>query len=425
MVPIHRVLLFWAFLSVIILGTSCLRRNSDSREDASTLLRFMYFGNEMDVSIAETLVREFEAQHPGVAVNLEVVGWTRYQEKLMTQAIGGRAPDLVRLSAQWMARYAQLGLLADVTEQIDDVELTLYQPDRLASCHYAGKLHGLPQTTIALALFVNCDRLSQAGIPIPKTPEDAWTLDEFEIHCRALKERGDTFGWAGFKGFFPFLPFIYTHGGHLLNVALDTPAVLTPEFRNGFHWFVAQHQRDLAAKGAWSKGGDTGSRLFMLQSTSLLVEGVWRVSDFDRLIDNFEWDVTYLPYGLRRANNVGGENLAVFNGPRQALAFELARYLTGREASRRFAEELVSLPARRDLDAAVLNYRVRGETMPVFAESLSWVDPAWVAEQSIPEFSDIEQELLMQTELAIFGFTSEDEALQTLDREMRAILKTG
>lgn len=352
-----------------------------------------------------------------------MVEWMRFNEKLMTMLLGRRAPDISRISVQWCKRYAELGAFTDISDLIPKEEIDDFVEPRLASCKDGTMLFGLPHSSIGLMLFYNEDAVKKAGIKIPETPEESWTWKELEENCKTVMEKAKIqYGWSTFRGFFPFIPFFYQNGGRVFNDELTHSTFARKENVEALEWFIDQHKRGIAPISSWT-GGDPGADLFMRGFCAFHITGNWSLVTFSNRITEFKWGVTYLPKQKRRATNIGGENLVVFNTKKRESAVKLLRYMTSKEQIERFSKKALFIPTRKSLLESGFEYEKYNEFMKKFVIQSKDFEPEWAVEQSLTEFSELENDLLKNVELAVLGQKTPEEAMKSIDKEFDNLRK--
>ena len=68
--------------------------------------------------------KAFEAQHPGVKVNVEYQQWNTHLQKFDATLAGGNAPDVIEMGNTEMTKYMAAGAFADITAvEVEDPEL--------------------------------------------------------------------------------------------------------------------------------------------------------------------------------------------------------------------------------------------------------------------------------------------------------------
>jgi multiple sugar transport system substrate-binding protein len=136
----------------------------------------------------DKLVKEYEADHPDVKVQVSVYPWTDVDRKVKEMVAAGKAPDMAQIGAY--ADYAA----KDQLYKADDLLSIPVQADFLSQLTDAGQMgrvqYGLPFAASTRLLFFNKALFSQAGITPPKT----W--DELAADAKALKAKGVKYPYA-------------------------------------------------------------------------------------------------------------------------------------------------------------------------------------------------------------------------------------
>ena len=117
-----------------------------------------------------------------------------YYTKLQTNLAGGTAADLLWLSQEYIAGYAQKGVLLDISDRLakDDrpaAKLDDYYPSVLQTAQYENKTYGLPWIAQPVMLYYNPKLFADAGV---QPPNENWTWDDFK--AAAAKLTKDTNG---------------------------------------------------------------------------------------------------------------------------------------------------------------------------------------------------------------------------------------
>lgn len=138
----------------------------------------------------ERVARDYEAAHPGTHIQIEVIPWDSYLQKLTTDISSGDQPDLSIIPAMWLSDFAAEGLL----EPLDTLATAEFKakliPAFLVPPTVEGRLLGLPAAASARAMVVNTDLLQKAGVAAPKT----W--DELATAAKRIAALPDTYGFG-------------------------------------------------------------------------------------------------------------------------------------------------------------------------------------------------------------------------------------
>jgi multiple sugar transport system substrate-binding protein len=181
------------------------------------------------------LIREFEAQNPGIQVREEILPATtdeQHQFYVINLAGGAGDFDVIDMDVIWVPEFARAGWLVDLTASIPREELTPLHPAALEADWFEGKLYAVPWFVDAGVLYYRRDLLEKYGFAAPVTyPE----LRAQARHILAAEqdERLLGFVWQGmqYEGLVCVaLEFIRGNGGNVLSadgkVALTQPATL-------------------------------------------------------------------------------------------------------------------------------------------------------------------------------------------------------
>jgi multiple sugar transport system substrate-binding protein len=136
----------------------------------------------------DKLVHDFEAEHPGIKVEVGVYSWNEVDRKVKEMVAAGHAPDMAQIGA-----YADYGA-AGKLYRADEVLSIPVQADFASELSDAGKVnrvqYGMPFAASTWLLFYNKTLFSEVGI----TPPTSWS--ELAADARALKAKGVRCRWA-------------------------------------------------------------------------------------------------------------------------------------------------------------------------------------------------------------------------------------
>jgi multiple sugar transport system substrate-binding protein len=168
-----------------------------------------------------------------------------YYTKLQTQIAGNTAPDLMWLSQEYVANYADNGALLDVTDIVSKLgdmpaaKLDDYYPSPLAVSRYNGKLYGLPWIAQPVMLYYNADAFKTANI---NPPDESWTWDTFKDAAKKLTVKdasGNVTQWGtSFNGWPPIHMFIWQAGGDVITSDLKSSPIDSAEAMQGEKFYA-------------------------------------------------------------------------------------------------------------------------------------------------------------------------------------------
>jgi multiple sugar transport system substrate-binding protein len=167
-----------------------------------------------------------------------------YYTKLQTNLAGGTAADLIWLSQEYIAGYAQKGVLLDISDRLakDDrpaAKLDDYYPSVLQTAQYQNKTYGLPWIAQPVMLYYNPKLFADSGV---EPPNENWTWDDFKAAAAKLTKdtngdgKADQYGTA-FNGWPPIQMFIWQAGGEVISEDKTTSPIDSPEALAGAQFY--------------------------------------------------------------------------------------------------------------------------------------------------------------------------------------------
>lgn len=135
-------------------------------------------------------VEKFEAENPGIKLNLEVVSWNDVYTVVSTRISNNNAPDILNIDV--FANYAAEGLLMPVSEYCPEELYNDFFPAFIEQSVMDGTVWAVPDLASARAMYYNVDMFNEVGIEVPTT----WA--ELEDACQAILDfyGGEVYPWG-------------------------------------------------------------------------------------------------------------------------------------------------------------------------------------------------------------------------------------
>jgi multiple sugar transport system substrate-binding protein len=156
-----------------------------SNSSKPVALRYMVW-DQNQAPAYQTIIDNFAKQNPKIQVNMQVIPWGNFWDKLFTEIAGGTPADVFWGYLPRVPILSQKGALLDLTERIkqDKIDLSKYNQSLVAAFQFQGKSYGLPKDWDTMALFYNKDLLKAAGYDSFPTdlawnPQDGGTFLQF------------------------------------------------------------------------------------------------------------------------------------------------------------------------------------------------------------------------------------------------------
>lgn len=406
-----------ARFAVLLAGLAPLAACAASSGD--TVIEMWAVGREGEV--VSELIREFEAGHPGIRVEVQKLPWRGAHEKLLTSVVGEATPDVAQMGNSWLPEFVAIGALAPLDQAIAAspvVESADYFPGIWDTNVVDGQTYGVPWYVDTRLLFYRRDILAAAGFTDP--PRN-WS--EWRDMLVAIKRRDPSrFGvLMPLNEFEPLLALALQQDEPLLKDGGRWGNFRGQGFRRALGFYADVFRRDLAPRitnlqisNVWDEFG-RGYFTFY-------ITGPWQIGEFKRRLParlQDSWTTAPLPGPSGpNASIAGGASLVVFaDSPRKEAAWQLIQFLSRPEVQRRFHAMTGDLPPRRSswADPAL----AADPRAAAFRDQLERVKPT----PKVPEWERIATEIYVVAEQVAHGRLTVDQGAAELDARADKILE--
>jgi multiple sugar transport system substrate-binding protein len=196
-----------------------------SAQERSEVSVFFHTGSGAENDAIQAILNSFnEVQDQYEAVITELPG-DGYNEQVTAAALSGTLPCVLDFDGPYQYNYAWSGYMRPLNDLATEEYLADFLPSIIEQGTYNGQLYSLGAFEGGLALWGNRSKLEAAGVRIPTSADDAWTLDEFNAALEALKAADPdnypldlkmNYG-AGEWFTFGFSPILQSFGGDLID----------------------------------------------------------------------------------------------------------------------------------------------------------------------------------------------------------------
>jgi multiple sugar transport system substrate-binding protein len=226
------VLFLLTGLFVFARGSQQQSAPAGSRSQPVTV-KYAFWGSPQALGVEAEIVAAFEAKNPNIKIEPVVSGYGDYHTKLLTMIAGGSAPDVMRISTQFLPDLVASKGLVDIGKMAREhnYDLSKYFKEGLDDCSWEGVLYGLPWGTAPIYALLNLAMFEEAGVPPPSYD---WTIDEFVQITKALTSGSGADKKYGFAmeiqgDLYGLYPFLWANGGQLLDESRRTFMLDKPE----------------------------------------------------------------------------------------------------------------------------------------------------------------------------------------------------
>lgn len=403
-------------------------RRRTARAQSPITLTLSVWGAQAEQDAFNAVINKYQALHPNVTIRMEVNGNSMQLYQLVDTRLAGRqAPDIFRIQYQQVGRYASAHALVDLTPYLDQDYPSQFGPAFWQAVTFREKPFALPHHTDTFALYYNVDFLRNVGVEMPRSLERSLTWDEFIRIARQLKQKGDApygfaMGWQN-SAAYRWLPFLYQHGGQMLDADLRQPQLSSAKGVETLAWTQSWFKEGLVPPSTSVKSGEQTQNLFANGTIGMLLGGDWQIPFLQQNMTKYKWDVTYMPRDAAMASDLGGNCLAISRDSKNKdIAADFLKFIVNEENMRAFVTGAQFLPVRTALMSQQLDYMVRPDAMKVYVEQARTIPDHLVRTVTMPVFSKINAAMADELDLA---FTSGQDAAttaQNLDAKIGAVL---
>jgi multiple sugar transport system substrate-binding protein len=258
-------------------GTGAI--GTDAGTSAPITLQYweMNWGDQITAALEE-LVAEFNETHPDIQVEMQILSWGDYVQKMLSAVAAGNAPDVTGGDSGLPFNFYAQGEAMVLDQLYDDWKndgifdsLTQWGQDKW---FFDGRYVGITWQIDARAIYYRTDLFEEAGIDPPTTH------DELLVAAAALTDReAEQYGICipGKAGSYDtdqfYMTLVFQNGGGLAD------ADGNPTFQTDEHLLALQFEKDLAEaaapEGTPSYTFDEISRLYMQGQCAMIFNGGW------------------------------------------------------------------------------------------------------------------------------------------------------
>jgi multiple sugar transport system substrate-binding protein len=391
-------------------------------------LTLAVWGAQAEEDAFKAIVDHYQKLHPNVTIRLEVNGNAMQLYQLVDTRLAGRqAPDIFRIQYQQVGRYAGAGALVDLSPYLDHGYSEQFGPAFWQAVTLRDKPFALPHHTDTFALYYNVDFLRNIGVEMPRSLDQSLHWEALIQTARQLMQKGDArygfaMGWQN-SAAYRWLPFLYQHGGQLLDGGLREPQLSAPQGVETLAWTQSWFKEGLVPPSTSVKSSEQTQVLFANGTIGMLLGGDWQIPFLQKNMTKYKWDVTYMPRDVAMASDLGGNCLAVSRDSKNRdIAVDFLKFAVDENNMRAFVTAGQYLPVRRALMETELDYALRPEAMRVYIEQARTIPDHLVRTVTMPIFSKINAAMADELDLTFTSGQDPATTAQNLDMKIKTIL---
>ncbi len=176
------------FLVLVMIVTLAMGTQTFAQD--VTLEFAQWWAPELPEGSFRALMDEFEAQNPGIKVELISGPYSSTKEQVIAGAVAGTMSDVVGLDGAWVSDFVKQGSIANLTELMGQAG---YDDSELASqIQSGGATYMIPVVNFVYPVFVNLDLMSAAGVANPPSSRSEFA----DAAAKLTNADNNVYGWV-------------------------------------------------------------------------------------------------------------------------------------------------------------------------------------------------------------------------------------
>jgi multiple sugar transport system substrate-binding protein len=361
-------------------------------------------------------IDKFNQSQDKINIEAKFIPFAEFKRQLTVALVGGTPPDCVLVDNPDFAAYIDMGAFEALDDRIADWEYGKddFYPGPWASATWEGKQYGIPFETNTLVLFYNVDMFKKAGLDPDKPPK---TWEELNQYAKKLTKDGvygiSVCAVASEEGTFQWLPFLQQNGGNVFN--LDSPEAV-----EALQLWVDWVENGYVSKEILNMDQWSGVRpQFQNENAAMMVNGPWCIVPIRDEVPNLNWRLAVLPGRVKQASAMGGVNIGIVKGAKNAdAAWEYIKWLYRPEAIAEFWQKFGTLPLMPEI-AKSAPYWKGDPVYEVLLEQMKYAAPRGPH----PRWPEISAAIYTAIQEALTGVKTSEQALADAAKKVADIIK--
>ena len=361
-------------------------------------------------------IDKFNQSQDEINIEGKFIPFAEFKRQLTVALVGGTPPDCVLVDNPDFAAYIAMGAFEALDDRIADWEYGKddFYPGPWASATWEGKQYGIPFETNTLVLFYNVDMFEKAGLD-PDKPPTTW--EELNQYAEKLTKDGvyglSVCAVASEEGTFQWLPFLQQSGGNVFN--LDSPEAV-----EALQLWVDWVENGYVSKEILNMDQWSGVRpQFQNENAAMMVNGPWCIVPIRNEVPNLNWRLAVLPGRVKQASAMGGVNIGIVKGAKNAdAAWKYIKWLYRPEAIAEFWQTFGTLPLMPEI-AESAPYWKGDPVYDVLLEQMKYAAPRGPH----PKWPEISTAIYTAMQEALTGVKTSEQALADAAKKVEDIIK--
>lgn len=272
--------------------------SSSAAQGGKVKLSFQIWDNAQREGM-QAVADAYMEKNPDVTIDVQVTSWDEYWTKLDAAAESNQLPDIFWMHTNQILKYADYGMLADVTDLYADEDPDYYKN------HFSeismgnakgsdGRMYGVPKDKDSVCLVYNKAMFDEAGVSYP---DDTWTWDDLCSASEQIYEKTGKYGYMAYSDEqLGYWNFVYQAGGYILNEDKTRAGFDQPATRKGMEFYINLQKEPWCPDQNYFAETNPGTA-FASGQGAMYLEGNWNLMSMMENNKDIEgqWDVAVLP----------------------------------------------------------------------------------------------------------------------------------
>ncbi len=363
------------FASLITAALAFAAGSTDGAKDEKKTVSVLWFNDSNESEVFMNTMADYQTSHPNVTLDMQVLPFADYENKLKLMVAGGNPPDVVRVTNNHVAMFAdQLVPLQD--QRFVDLAKNYFASSLALGSDMKGTLLAMPTEATANGMIVNKTYFQNAGIDVDALSK-TWNWDQWVdamkkvVAANPKCKYGIAFDYSPHR----WSTLLYEAGGSFLNRDGSAMNFDTPEALDTLNFFKMLHDQKLAPPSVWM-GSENPQEIFVTGLAACHIGGSWLINAYNSSVKDFEWAAVRMPKRKINASVPGGKFVATFKqSANKDAALDLIAVFSDLAHNSKYCKDTFNLSARKD---ASIQYAARRADFAVFSAELADT-PAYTA----------------------------------------------
>lgn len=313
------------------------------------VIQFLYYADATQEAIVEDACRNYEAGHPGVKIETQVIpGDQSITTVIPTLIASNDLPDISYMAEADVIKYAAKGILQPLDEYLES-GMIAEKLDSVTIRGIDGMVYGIGLSNQLQVMYYNKDLFDAAGLPYPSsTVDEAWEWDDFVETAKKLtvdasgKHPGEEGFDAGrvnqygvaFNSMWQFYSFwgAYANGGGIVSADGSKLLMGQENSMEGLQKIADLMNKDQVAPPVGSaiySGIGTADAALIAGNVAMYINGSWDIANAAKAQGITNYGVAVLPKMENAVTmNAGGPVVMYKNTDHPQEVAEFYAYMT-------------------------------------------------------------------------------------------------